>query len=249
MKLLDFYKAGSLFLTSSLFISCASQRQTPEQALRIAQTYAALEWIPEPRHVRHGKDLKGITVHTPDVTLKDHGDNRGWWEPGVPAKGMAYKWGGFDTPETFLEGLEKGKKAGDVANDYKIRLDNAAVSKGSVGIDCSGFVSRCWGLCRPVSTRDLPAISNSIPWEELRLGDILIKPGHVVMFVARKGDIIVSYESGSFPTWRVRRSAMTVNYMKNDGYSPWRYRKMGAPSAPLEESLDDISLSRPDDKL
>ncbi len=249
MKMLDFYKVSILVSASSLLMSCASRRQTPEQALSIAHAYAELEWMPEDRHIRHGKDKKGVTVHTPDITLKDHGDNRGWWVPGVTAKGMAYKWGGFDTPKTFLEGLEKGKKAGDVANTYKISLDNAAVSQGSVGIDCSGFVSRCWGLCKPVSTRDLPAISDSITWEELRLGDILIKPGHVVMFVARKGNIIICYESGSYPTWRVRRSAMSIDYMKNSAYSPWRYRKMAEPSSPLEEPLDDIKLSRPDDRL
>lgn len=249
MKLLDFSKASVLLFTSSLFISCASRRQTPEEALRIAQAYAELEWIPEERHIRHGKDKKGVTVHTPDTSLKDHGDERGWWQPGVPAKGMAYKWGGFDTPKTFMEGLQEGKKAGDIANSYKINLDNAAVSQGSVGVDCSGFVSRCWGLCKPVSTRDLPSISHPVSWDELRLGDILLKRGHVVMFVARKGNVIISYESGAFPTWRVRRSAMTINYMKNDGYSPWRYRKMEAPKTVYQDPLDGIRLCRPDDRL
>jgi hypothetical protein len=69
------------------------------------------------------------------------------------------------------------------------------------------------------------------------------------MFVARKGNVIISYESGAFPTWRVRRSAMTINYMKNDGYSPWRYRKMDEPKAVYQEPLDDIKLCRPGDRL
>ncbi len=249
MKQLDFSKAFILFFVSGLLISCASRRQTPEQALRIAQGYADLEWIPDARHIRHGKDKKGVTVHTPDTTLKDHGDNRGWWKPGITAKGMPYKWGGFDTPKTFMEGLEKGKKAGDIANSYKINRDNAVVSQGSVGVDCSGFVSRCWGLCKPVSTKELPTISHSITWEELRLGDILLKRGHVVMFVARKGNVIVGYESGAFPSWRVRRYAMTINYMKNDGYSPWRYHKMAEPKKFIEIPFDDIKLCRPGDRL
>lgn len=248
MKLLDCSKLSLAFLLSGLIPSCTNRTQTPEEALRIARAYADLEWMPEQRHIRHGKDKKGITVHTPDTTLKDHGDERGWWQPGVMAKGMAYKWGGFDTPETFLEGLKNGKKAGDIANSYKISLDDAAVSQGSVGVDCSGFVSRCWGLCKPVSTRDLPSISDPITWDELRPGDILLKRGHVVMFVTRKENVIISYESGAFPTWRVRRSAMTVNYMKNDGYSPWRYRHMAEPGTVPEEPLNDIKLCRPGDK-
>lgn len=249
MRLLDFSKATILFIASYSLISCANRKQTPEAALRIAQSYADLEWMPEERHIRHGKDKKGVTVHTPDTTLKDHGDDRGWWKPGTTAKGMAYKWGGFDTPKTFHEGLSKGKKAGDVANSYKIRLDDAAVSQGSVGVDCSGFVSRCWGLCKPVSTRNLPSISHAVTWDELRLGDILLKRGHVVMFVARKGNVIVGYESGAFPSWRVRRYAMTINYMKNDGYSPWRYHKMAAPGETIQMPLNDIKLCRPEDRL
>lgn len=249
MKLLDLFKTSMFFFMGSLLISCVSRRQTPEDALRIAESYAELEWMPEKRHIRHGKDKKGVTVHTPDTTLKDHGDDRGWWQPGHLAKGMAYKWGGFDTPQTYMEGLQKGKKAGDIANSYKIGMDNAAVSQGSVGVDCSGFVSRCWGLCQPVSTRDLPSISCPVSWDELRLGDILLKRGHVVMFVARKENVIVGYESGAFPSWRVRRFAMTVNYMKKDGYSPWRYRKMEEPKSVHQESFDNIRLCRPDDRL
>lgn len=249
MRRLDFSKAFVLLFFSFLLISCGNRMQTPEQAFRTAQAYADLEWLPEQRHIRHGKDKKGVTVHTPDKTLKDHGDNRGWWEPGVTAKGMPYKWGGFDTPKTFMEGLEKGKKAGDVASPYKIQNDDAVVSQGSVGVDCSGFVSRCWGLCKPVSTRELPSISDSVSWEELRMGDILLKHGHVVMFVTRKENVIIGYESGAFPSWRVRRFAMTINYMKNDGYSPWRYRKMKEPKESIQIPLDDISLCRPDDRL
>jgi hypothetical protein len=249
MRLLDFLKASVFFMASGSLISCAWRTQTPEAALRIAQSYADLEWMPQAQHIRHGKDKKGVTVHTPDTTLKEYDDDRGWWKPGVPAIGMAYKWGGFDTPETFLHGLEKGKKAGDIANPYKIHHDDAAVSEGSVGVDCSGFVSRCWGLCKPVSTRDLPSISYPVSWKELKMGDILIKPGHVVMFIAQKDNVIVGYESGAFPTWRVRRFAMTLRYMKNGDYSPWRYRNMAAPQGLVDLPLNDIKLCRPDDRL
>jgi hypothetical protein len=210
-----------LFLLSS----CATKR-TPEQAIATARIYAELEWMPEQCHIRHGKDLKGITVHTPDTTLTRHGDDRGWWKPGTLAKGMAYKWGGFDTPQSYLHGLKKGKKAGDIANSYKIRLDDAAISQGSVGIDCSGFISRCWGLPKHYSTRDLPSISNPISWEELQPGDIILKPGHVLMFAARKGNFLVGYEAGPIPSWRVHRGGILVSYLKKEGYSPWRYRDM-----------------------
>lgn len=249
MNLLDFRKLILSILASPSLISCMAPKQTPEEAFRIAKAYAELEWMPEERHIRHGKDFCGVTVHTPDITLRDHGDSRGWWEPGRIAVGMAYKWGGFDTPESFLYGLKRGKKAGDIANSYKILEDDAAVSLGSVGVDCSGFVSRCWGLPKPYSTRQLPSISCPVKWEELQTGDILLKQGHVVMFVARKNHVIIGYESGAFPTWRVRRFAMTENYMKKEGYAPWRYQYMDGPQGSVDFPLDDIRLCRPEDKL
>jgi cell wall-associated NlpC family hydrolase len=212
--------------------SCAPKR-TPEQAIATALTYTELQWMPEERHIRHGKDLSGITVHTPDTTLSQHGDKRGWWKPGVPAKGMAYKWGGFDTPESFLHGLRDGKKAGDIANSYKIRLDNDAISKGSVGVDCSGFISRCWGLPKHYSTRDFPTISDPIAWDDMQPGDIILKKGHVLMYAGRQGGYIIGYESGPIPTWRVRRCAIHIDYLKKDGYSPWRYKYM-TPPRPVE---------------
>ncbi len=229
VKRLNFFKAFIFSFMCIGFSSCADVRRTPEEALRIAQSYADLEWMPEERHIRHGKDIKGITVHTPDTSLKDHGDDRGWWQPGVLAKGMAYKWGGFDTPDSFLKGLQEGKKAGDIANSYKLELDDQAVSKGSVGVDCSGFISRCWGLCCHVSTKDMHKFSDPIAWEDLRLGDILLRKGHVILFVERQGDYIIGMESGAMPTWRVRTCALSMRFLTADGYSPWRYRHMAAP--------------------
>lgn len=229
----------SLLAFHLLLVSCAPKR-TPEQSIATALSYAELEWMPEQRHIHHGMDQKGIHVHTPDTTLSLHGDNRGWWQPGVAAKGMAYKWGGFDTPESFLHGLQNGKKAGDVANTHKINLDDAAVSQGSVGIDCSGFISRCWGLPKHFSTRDLPGISDPISWDDLRPGDIILKPGHVLMFAARHGHYVIGYEAGPIPTWKARRCAIRINMLKEDGYSPWRYKHMKRPKANQPESHYEI---------
>jgi hypothetical protein len=221
--------------------SCAPQR-TPEEAIATALTYTELEWMPDERHIRHGEDSNGIKVHTPDTTLSEHGDRRGWWKPGIPAKGMAYKWGGFDTPESFLHGLREGKKAGDIANSYKIRLDNDAISQESVGVDCSGFISRCWGLDEHVSTRDLPSISNPVAWDDMLPGDIILKKGHVLMFAARRGDYVIGYESGPIPKWKVRRCAIPIGYLKKDGYSPWRYKYMTPPMPVIKEPLYEIDF-------
>jgi hypothetical protein len=88
--------------------SCATKR-TPEQALATALTYTELEWIPEQRHILHGKDSNDIAVHTPDSSLSLHGDDLGWWKPGVPAKGMAYKWAASTPRKVSYRGCGKGK--------------------------------------------------------------------------------------------------------------------------------------------
>lgn len=219
----------NMMLIGVCLVSCSS-KYPPEEAVRIAQTYTELQWMPAKWHIRHGNDSKSIIVQTPDITLVDAtGDKRGWWKPGKMAKGMAYKWGGFDTPETFITGLRQGKRAGDVANSYKVRNDNAAISDESVGVDCSGFISRCWGLDRHYDTRDLPGICDPIAWDDLRMGDIILKSGHVLMFMIRQDEFIVGYEAGPIPTWRARRSAIRISYLTEKGYSPYRYRKMDIP--------------------
>lgn len=226
-----------------LALSSCSRPHTPEEAIRIAKTYADLQWLPETRHIRHGKDSKGIMVHTPDTTLAAFGDKRGWWQPGKPATGMAYKWGGFDTPESFIAGLKQGQKAGDVANLYKVRNDNAAISDESVGIDCSGFISRCWGLHAPVSTKDLPSICEAISWDDLRAADILLKPGHVLMFVVRQDDYIIGFEAGPIPSWRARRCAIHIDYLKKHGFAPWRYRNIAKPKDSTKQPYYEIDFS------
>ena len=197
--------------------------------MEVAFRYTQLEWMPEQQHVRHEKDAKGIQVHTPDATLRAHDEPGGWWVPGKTAKSMPYKWGGFDSPESFLKGLEQGKKAGDVATRWKRSNGDAVVSEESVGIDCSGFISRCWLLPKAYSTRDLPSICDPLAsWDELKTGDILLKDGHVILFEKWNADRteIIGYEAGPKPFWRVNACGTLKARLIWEGYHPWRYRYM-----------------------
>lgn len=241
MKPSTTYILAAIFAAFSLS-SCAT-KLTPEEAILTARTYTELRWEPRPVHIRHGKDSAGILVHTPDTTLASHGDKRGYWSPGTVATGMPYKWGGFDTPDSFLSGIAAGKKAGDIANSYKVRADNAAISSESVGIDCSGFISRCWGLKKHVSTRDFPTLCDPIAWADLRMGDILLKEGHVLMLITRQDPFIICYEAGPNPTWRARRGAILISYLKANNFSPWRYRKMAKPKPETSVTIYDIDVS------
>ena len=196
-------------------------------AIGIAYTYSRVSWMPEPRHVLHGKDRDGVTVHTPDATLSSHGLSNGWWRTGKEARGMAYQWGGFDTPNEFVASLARGEAAGDISTSEKRRLGDAATSKHACGIDCSGFVSRCWRLAKPYSTKELPSICDRLgSWSDLKAGDILLNHQHVVLFAkwAKPGTSVYVYEAGPFPFWRVNAAEIPVDYLVKRGYAPWRYR-------------------------
>lgn len=219
----------ALPLISALVLPSCTHKVRPEDSIRIAKSYAELEWLPEARHIRHGKDSNGILVQTPDTTLRTTEVGKGYWAPGEPAIGMPYKWGGFDTPKSFLKGLAAGKKAGDIATAEKIAFNDDVISHESVGVDCSGFLSRCWKLSKHVSTPDLPDLCDRIEWHEVRMGDMLLRKGHVLLVHFKIGDTFVVYESASIPSWKVRRRVVTLEELKHSTYLPWRYRFMAKP--------------------
>lgn len=204
------------------------------EALAIAAAYVQFRWEADEANAFHGIAPDGIRVDTPDIEFVPGGDTRpGWWKPRPTEKnlGMPYKWGGFDTPDTFREGLAAGKFAGDIYTPAKRHALYAGVSEHAVGIDCSGFVSRCWRLDRPHSTRMLPEICEELPsFDDLRPGDALnIVNDHCLLFSHfgdRERTFLVCYEAGSPPSWKVLRNRINVAYLKESGYVPLRYRGM-----------------------
>jgi hypothetical protein len=53
---------------------------------------------------------------------------------------------------------------------------------GTYRQDCSGYVSMAWGLPTSLTTYSLPGVAHQISKDQLRAGDIMLKPGHVVVF-------------------------------------------------------------------
>lgn len=195
------------------------------QALAIAHAYTHLSWTPQEKNILHGADRKGIEVHTPDQSLQQFGYARGWWVTGKSNTGMPYQWGGFDTPHSFLHKIERGAAAGDIANPTKRSGGDALVSSEAAGIDCSGFVSRCWRLPRAYSTAELPLITNEITWSQLLPGDILLNDRHVLLFSSwqKYGSVILAYEAGPYPMWKVSANAIPTEILLAQRYQPRRY--------------------------
>lgn len=208
-------------------LSAMANAAPPSRAdvLRVAESFANHRWLPTAQNVLHGRDGAGITVHTPDHST----GNPDLWQPGQPSVGVPYKWGGFDSLESFARGIKAGKAAGDLYNAEKRRLGGKAVSGSAVGLDCSGFVSRCWGLKEKQSTSSLARLCVKLrSLADLRPGDVLNQAGgHVVLFVKwldSSQTRFLCYEAE--PYSRVRASERHAPEMLVAGFSPLRFRQI-----------------------
>ena len=141
-----------------------------DEAIELADRYLDHAWRPSAKNVMHGDDGNGVRVDTPDA-----GFSPGWWRPDETNIGLRYKWGGFSSIEEFDLGLVSGKDAGDAWTAPREKADDGGpVSDKAVGVDCSGFVSRCWKLPEQYSTQQLPELSDSLPdISSLKRGDLI----------------------------------------------------------------------------
>lgn len=205
-----------------------------QDVLKIAEAYHSHRWVPSEKNIFHGVDDGGIRVDTPDIAYTDPGAERpGWWISNKKNTGIPYMWGGFDTPVSFEQKLSSGFYAGDIYSSEKRRLLDDGVSLQACGIDCSGFISRCWRLERSFSTRELPALSNELAsFKELQPGDIVNQSNvHCLLFVKFLGSErkrFLAYETGSPPSWKVLKHPISVDYVKGLGYRPYRYKNIEA---------------------
>lgn len=210
----------------------APSQVTPDEAIGIAEKYVSHAWRPFARNILHGPDSAGITVHTPDASLRTPPERPGWWLPGELNRGVPYKWGGFDDLGSFERGVADGFAAGDVSSPAKRRADNAAVSTRAAGVDCSGFVSRCLKLPTVYDTSQLPSVCDRLSDPlALRPGDLLNIPrGHVVLcagWARPDRSWLYYFETGGAPDyWKPGLKQAPLAAMLALGYQPLRYRGM-----------------------
>jgi len=124
-----------------------------------------------------------------------------------------------------------GLAAGDIYSPLKRKLLYDGVSREACGIDCSGYISRCWGLSRAYSTRELQGLCDPLrEFSQMRPGDLINKYNvHALLFSSwldKERTHFVAYETGSEPSWKVLRHAIAVSYVADKGYRPFRYRGM-----------------------
>jgi len=169
---------------------------TRDEIMTIAQSYASLTW---------------------NCSSSNANSYYNYFVAGSNYTGVAYNWGGYDTVTDFLTKINNGAIAGDSKIFGTVHSDFA-------GVDCSGYVSRCWG-CGHYTTRGLPSISSAINWTDLKKGDIINWAGHHVRlfsyFTSGTNQMVV-YESTIPPNANPARVVMRSIYRDNN-YTPRKY--------------------------
>lgn len=140
---------------------------------------------------------------------------------GQTVRGVPYCWGCFGSLGRFQRAVDSGTLAGNWCTQ-------AAPRRDTVGVDCSAFVSQCWGLARHYTTADIPSITEVLadPWD-LQPGDALNKPGsHVMLFVRFTADRKVEVlEAATTPcNGRVCRNVYPLAVLLARGYQAVRYK-------------------------
>lgn len=192
-----------------------------KKVIETAIEYANYKWIADEKNVMHGVDEDGRFVDTPDITWKGEILDCGWWKVGEVNVGIPYSWGNASTIDEFEIGIREGKYAGNVPEDKK-----RYGSYHTVGVDCSGLLTRCWELPKKIATRDIPAYATVLErLDEIQQGDVFAKVGsHVMLFKefvdSEKREAIIIDSTRS--TGKVSQRKVNMSELFADGYHIYR---------------------------
>ena len=168
-------------------------------------------------------------VDTPDRDTHSDWPETYGWKSNEENIGMPYQWGGFSSISGFnltnpidFEDQYTGTDSFQGKTHYAgdVFTDTWAMSNDACGVDCSGFVSRCWNLSSKQSTRTLNSSEFSLPItiDLLQMGDILLRENHHVMLFKEFEDI--------------NKTILTV-------YEAWPYCKVVEMTYEIENILDE----------
>jgi len=192
-----------------------------EESLITADEYVALIWTANAENLTDGviDDPAGHAIQTPT-----------WIQLGQNQR-MAYQWGGFSTIDGYVNGLADGKYAGD--------METSEVSSYAVGVDCSGFVSRCWNMPQHYSTAMMSSTQPLITlplesWYDLLPGDAIHKVGHVRLVVLwNDNGTILAVEAGG--GWITHYQSYSISQLAD--YQPRYYINMEGMPATIERPV------------
>jgi len=143
--------------------------------------------------------------------------------PGTVYRGIAYSYGGEDTPVAFRKRLALGLAVGSHLCHYQTFGDPTPAVAGT---DCSGFLCFAWNVPR-TSTNGLVASYPIIARSEIVTGDALVKPGNHAVLVADATNLkqaVIMESTSAVNSCRERVVNLTDSYWS--GYTPIRNPKI-----------------------
>lgn len=188
-----------------------------DQMISIAETYANHTWTStwsnytascSGAYTSNFLDIYGVGNHT----------------------GMAYDWGGFDTISGFDSKIDQGHGAGSHSND--------GVLSCTTGVDCSGFVSRCWDLPSKKGTSTISSVSHQISPNEVLKGDAYNKANaHIRLwhYQAADGQPVIYESAGGSKRKAWHNTGITWSSFA--GYVPIRYDGVTEGNGPVPGAL------------
>lgn len=179
-------------IVAILFSSASAGAISRDEVLVRAQTYCFHPWECETKNVTASCDWGYQSVHAVGQHM-----------------GLPYDWGGCMTLLKFDKGLEQGQGAGSYPDD--------GILDCTVGLDCSGFVSKAWGVGHH-TTSSMHQVSHEISLGSVKEADGFNIPGyHVVLFGGKvPGNWPIFYEAiGYFTQLNAVGGWATV-----DGFQP-----------------------------
>lgn len=145
---------------------------------------------------------------------------------GTLMTGVPYAWGLWNTINTVTTRLTTvyGTYAGEQYYYCAGNINKTSDRGGSLGVDCSGYASRVYGLSEKHGSSSF--VSQCHTTTTPRIMDCYAKNGHVMLFVSRTNNDTanVVYEASRTAAGIVREHTYSDNYLNNNDYvlrNPW----------------------------
>ena len=195
-----------------------------DQIVRNAAEYLSVNWVMAPENFsRAGIDNECVPTEA-----------KFWRRPvrftsasvGQTIGPMPYRWGGDDTPTTFKLRLEWGALAGSICTCRNPALDYC-LSPESIGVDCSGLVSRTWGIEKRGTSGLLDVSVELDSLDDVKPGDAFDWPGrHIRLFTGSPSAAATAFTVIEASTRLECEGACMRTYRPSElnGYRIIRYR-------------------------
>ncbi len=204
----DHFTKNDEQITNLGYVSNPELAVSRNNALKIADSYVNYKYICKSQNLAPN----GITGPDGDI-VKTPPYLKVGWNAKIP-----YMWGGFSTLADFYSGIT-------YLNYYAGDIHTTGVSNYAVGVDCSGFVSRCWQLSYHASTAYMPNITTQLSdWTKIKPGDAILKPGHVRLFVNRAQNGALRIAEASSRDWAVSYWSYAISDLGS--YTPNKYNQI-----------------------